>query len=61
MYEVITSASVTEYQSMKDLFRGGQPHIIDPFDGKEVKVAFKSIQFSGSNWSLKMVLIVVVD
>ena len=61
VYDVIASASVTEYQSMMELFRGGQPHIIDPFDGKEVKVAFKSIQFSASNGSLKMVLIEDVD
>ena len=61
VYEVISSASVSEYQSMMELFRGGQPHIIDPFDGKEVKVAFKSIQFSASNGSLKMVLIEDVD
>ncbi len=61
VYDVIASASVTEYQSMMELFRGGQPHIIDPFDGKEVKVAFKSIQYSASNGSLKMVLIEDVD
>ena len=61
VYDVISSASVSEYQSMMELFRGGQPHIIDPFDGKDVKVAFKSIQFSASNGSLKMVLIEDVD
>ena len=61
VYDVSSSASVSEYQAMMELFRGGQPHIIDPFDGKEVKVAFKSIQFSASNGSLKMVLIEDVD
>ena len=61
VYDVISSASVSEYQSMMELFRGGQPHIIDPFDGKEVKVAFKSIEYSASNGDLKMVLIEDVD
>jgi len=61
VYDVISSASVSEYQSMMELFRGGQPHIIDPFDGKEVKVAFKSIDYSASNGDLKMVLIEDVD
>jgi hypothetical protein len=44
-----------------ELFRGGQPYIIDPFDGKEVKVAFKSVKYSASNGSLKMILIEDVD
>ena len=61
VYDVISSASVSEYQSMMELFRGGQPHIIDPFDGKEVKVAFKSVEYSASNGALKMVLIEDVD
>ncbi|MFL2967204.1 MAG: hypothetical protein ACJZ5D_05930 [Candidatus Thalassarchaeaceae archaeon] len=61
VYNVISSASVSEYQSMMELFRGGQPHILDPFDGREVKVAFKSIEYSASNGALKMVLIEDVD
>lgn len=61
VYDVISSASVSEYQAMMELFRGGQPHITDPFDGKEVKVAFKSIEYSASNGALKMVLIEDVD
>jgi len=61
VYDVISSASVSEYQSMMELFRGGQPHIIDPFDGNEVKVAFKSVEYSASNGALKMVLIEDVD
>jgi|TARA_B110000263_G_C15274340_1_gene495129 hypothetical protein len=61
VYDVVSSASVSEYQSMMELFRGGQPHIIDPFDGKEIKVAFKSVKYSASNGSLKMILIEDVD
>ena len=61
VYDVISSASVSQYQSLMDLFRGGQPYIIDPFDGKEVKVAFKSVEYSASNGALKMVLIEDVD
>ena len=61
VYEVVSSASVSEYKSLMELFRGGQPNIIDPFDGKEVKVAFKSVDYSASNGALKMVLIEDVD
>ena len=61
VYDVTSSASVSEYLSMMELFRGGQPYIIDPFDGKEVKVAFKSVEYSASNGALKMNLIEDVD
>ena len=61
VYEVVSSASVSEYKSLMELFRGGQPNIIDPFDGKEVKVAFKSVDYSASNGALKIVLIEDVD
>tara|TARA_B100000965_G_scaffold406287_1_gene444420 strand:- start:1702 stop:2103 length:402 start_codon:yes stop_codon:yes gene_type:complete len=61
IYDVVSSASVSEYKSLMELFRGGQPHIIDPFDEKDVKVAFKSVEYSASNGMLKMVLIEDVD
>ena len=61
VYDIVSSASVSEYKSLMELFRGGQPNIIDPFDGKEVKVAFKSVDYSASNGALKMVLIEDVD
>jgi hypothetical protein len=61
VYDVTASASVSQYLSMMELFRGGQPHIIDPFDGREVKVAFKSVDYSASNGAMKMILIEDVD
>ena len=61
VYDIVSSASVSEYKSLMELFRGGQPNIIDPFDGKDVKVAFKSGDYSASNGALKMVLIEDVD
>ena len=61
VYDIVSSASVSEYKSLMELFRGGQPNIIDPFDGKEVKVAFKSVDYSASNGALKIVLIEDVD
>ena len=61
VYDIVSCASVSEYKSLMELFRGGQPNIIDPFDGKEVKVAFKSVDYSASNGALKMVLIEDVD
>ena len=43
------------------MFRSGQPNIIDPFDGRDVKVAFKSVEYRASNGDLKMQLLEDVD
>ena len=61
VYDVISTASVSEYNELMGMFRGGQPNILDPFDGREVKVAFKSVEYSASNGDLKMQLLEDVD
>lgn len=61
VYDVLCTASVSEYNDLMAIFRGGQPDIIDPFDGREVKVAFKSVEYSASNGDLKMQLLEDVD
>ena len=61
VYDVLSTASVSEYNELMAMFRGGQPNIIDPFDGREVKVAFKSVEYSASNGDLKMQLLEDVD
>ncbi|DAC69326.1 MAG TPA: hypothetical protein D7I12_04295 [Candidatus Poseidoniales archaeon] len=61
VYDVLSTASVSEYNELMLMFRGGQPNIMDPFDGREVKVAFKSVEYSASNGDLKMQLLEDVD
>ncbi|MBJ29442.1 MAG: hypothetical protein CMB61_05315 [Euryarchaeota archaeon] len=61
VYDVLSTASVSEYNELMAMFRGGQPNIMDPFDGREVKVAFKSVEYSASNGDLKMQLLEDVD
>tara|TARA_B100000287_G_scaffold36064_1_gene33179 strand:+ start:590 stop:991 length:402 start_codon:yes stop_codon:yes gene_type:complete len=61
VYDVISTASVSEYNELMSMFRGGQPNILDPFDGRDVKVAFKSVEYSASNGDLKMQLLEDVD
>ena len=58
---VLCTASVSEYNELISVFRSGQPNIIDPFDGREVKVAIKSVEYSASNGDLKMQIIEDVD
>ncbi|MAS99740.1 MAG: hypothetical protein CL500_03690 [Actinobacteria bacterium] len=61
VYDVLCTASVSEYNELISVFRSGQPNIIDPFDGREVKVAIKSVEYSASNGDLKMQIIEDVD
>ena len=61
VYDVLCTASVSEYNELMSMFRSGQPNIIDPFDGRDVKVAFKSVEYSASNGDLKMQLLEDVD
>ena len=61
VYDVLCTASVSEYNELMSIFRSGQPNIIDPFNGKEVKVAVKSVEYAASNGDLKMQVIEDVD
>ena len=61
VYDVLSTASGSEYNELMSMFRSGQPNIIDPFDGRNVKVAFKSVEYSASNGDLKMQLLEDVD
>ena len=61
VYDVLCTASVSEYNELMSIFRSGQPNIIDPFNGNEVKVAVKSVEYAASNGDLKMQVIEDVD
>ena len=61
VYDVLSTASVSEYNELMSMFRSGQPNIIDPFHRREVKVAFKSVEYSASDGELKMQLLEDVD
>ena len=61
VYDVLSTASVSEYNELMSMFRSGQPNIIDPFDSRDVKVAFKSVEYSASDGELKMQLLEDVD
>ena len=61
VYDVLSTASVSEYNELMEMFRGGQPDIFDPFNGNKVKVAFKSVEYSASNGDLNMQLLEDVD
>jgi hypothetical protein len=46
-----------EYKRILAMFRSGQPCIHDPFEERDVKVVFASMEYDGSNESFKFELI----
>ncbi|MFQ3322072.1 MAG: hypothetical protein ACI9O1_001177 [Candidatus Thalassarchaeaceae archaeon] len=57
IYDIEAYIEVDAYTTIMGLFRGGQPTIEEPFEGGQVKVAFKSIQYSAAKRLLKLRLI----
>ena len=65
VYEAIANVGKDVYLEVLSVFRGSDIQMIDPYDGRSLKVAFKSISFEGSCdfilGELKMTLIEDVD
>ncbi len=57
VYDIEAHVGVDAYTTVMGLFRGGQPTIEEPFEGGQVKVAFKNINYSASKRLLKLQLI----
>tara|TARA_B100001250_G_scaffold336009_1_gene302388 strand:- start:4157 stop:4561 length:405 start_codon:yes stop_codon:yes gene_type:complete len=57
VYDVEAHVDIDAYTTILGLFRGGQPTIVEPFEGTDVKVAFKSIEYSASKGLLKLTMI----
>ncbi len=57
IYNIEAHVEIDAYTTVMGLFRGGQPTIEEPFEGGQVKVAFKSIYYSASKRLLKLQLI----
>ena len=59
VYDAEARVSHGEYADVMGLFRGSDQVILDPFEGGEVKVAFKSLSYDGK--VLRMTLIEDID
>ena len=57
IYNIEAHIGVDAYTTVMGLFRGGQPTIEEPFEGGQVKVAFKNIHYSAAKRLLKLQLI----
>lgn len=57
VYNVKGLITVDEYKQVMKMFRAGQPFIHDPFEERDVKTVFSSIQYDGSTEKFEFVLI----
>ncbi len=49
MYTVSGEMNIDEYKKILAMYRSGQPCIHDPFEERDVKVVFASMEYDGSN------------
>tara|TARA_B100001109_G_C18708996_1_gene401606 strand:- start:294 stop:668 length:375 start_codon:yes stop_codon:yes gene_type:complete len=61
VYEATASVDKDVYLDVLSVFRGSDIQLTDPYDGRSLKVAFKSISFDGQGNILKMTLIEDID
>ena len=53
LYSIRAEINSDKYLELMDVFRGTQPRMIEPFDGREIKVAFSNISYSASTKELR--------
>ena len=61
VYEAAANVSNDVYLDVLSVFRGRDIQMADPFDGRSLKVAFKSISFDSRSNLLNMTLIEDID
>ena len=61
VYDVEAHVDTDVYTTILGLFRGGQPTIVEPFEGINRKVAFKYIEYTASKRLLKLKMIEDTD
>ncbi len=49
LYTVSGEMKIDEYKKILAMYRSGQPCIHDPFEERDVKVVFASMEYDGSN------------
>ena len=49
LYTVTGEMKIDEYKKILAMYRSGQPCIHDPFEERDVKVVFASMEYDGSN------------
>ncbi len=61
IYTVTGKMSMTDYQDVLKIFRSGQPWFHDPFEDRQMKVVFSTIDYDSAAGDFEFVLIEDID
>ena len=57
IYTVTGNMSMGDYKEILTIFRGGQPWFHDPFEDKQMKVLFSSIDYDSATGAYEFILV----
>ena len=57
VYTVTGSMQIGQYKSVLRVFRGGQPWFHDPFEDRQMKVIFSTVEYDSATGDYKLVLV----
>ena len=57
IYTVTGNMSMSDYKEILSIFRGGQPWFHDPFEDKQMKVLFSSIDYDSATGAYEFILV----
>jgi len=57
IYTVTGNMSMSDYKEILAIFRGGQPWFHDPFEDKQMKVLFSSIDYDSATGEYEFILV----
>ena len=57
IYTVTGNMSMIDYKEILSIFRGGQPWFHDPFEDKQMKVLFSSIDYDSATGAYEFILV----
>ena len=57
IYTITGNMSMSDYKEILSIFRGGQPWFHDPFEDKQMKVLFSSIDYDSATGAYEFILV----
>ena len=57
IYTITGNMSMSDYKEILCIFRGGQPWFHDPFEDKQMKVLFSSIDYDSATGAYEFILV----
>ena len=61
VYTVTGKMGMNDYQEILKIFRGGQPWFHDPFEDRQMKVIFSTVDYDSASGDYEFVLVEDID